>query len=153
MSGRVGRRASLDMSDAPLEALNFFENPNIDTDKDTFEEAATETQRPVPIIDVAKETFDISDDGSDPEREQQRGSNPRRSLFVLLDEPDSSALARVTSSVLMLMIFASSVSFVIETTDPVQNDPQLKQKLGVRLLHRLCFANRAPSALMVACWI
>jgi hypothetical protein len=133
MSGR--RRGSLDMSDAPVEALNFFENPSIDTDKETFEDEAYEESSSPPNIDVQKETFEVSDGGSP----RERGSNPRQNLFVLLEEPDSSALARVISVVLMLMIFASSVSFVIETTDPVQSDPPLRKKLNVRLLH-LAFA-------------
>ena len=116
------------MTDAPPEALNFFDAPqesppNI-LDVSTFENEDDN----IPTIDILKETFE---DDESPER--ARSPNPRRSLFILLDEPDSSALARVISVVLMLMIFSSSVSFVMETTDPVQNDPLLKGKLHVRL--------------------
>ncbi len=124
------------MTDAPPEALNFVEaaqeSPtSIETDRETFE---TEEDG-IPTIDTLKETFEdepASADDDDREPRRERGTNPRRSLFILLDEPDSSALARVISVVLMLMIFSSSVSFVMETTDPVQNDPDLKEKLHVR---------------------
>lgn len=130
------------MSDAPLEALNFFEasegSPtNIDAEREAFE---TEEDSPsIPTIDMMKDTFEDEltlNDGQDQPNSPR--TSPRRSLFILLDEPDSSPLARAISVMLMLMIFASSVSFVMETTESVQNEPALKKKLHVRLVHHPC---------------
>lgn len=147
MAANGRRRPSLDMSDAPVEALNFREAAKIDVDKATFD--MDDADDAIPTIDVLKQTFDQdtprAGDGSKLAASDRmlmssdstagpagRGSNPRRDLFVLLDEPDSSALAKVISVVVMLMILASSVSFVLETTEPIQSEPGLQKKLHVR---------------------
>ena len=55
----------------------------------------------------------------------------QRTIFVMLDEPDSGLAAKCISVVIMAMIFASSVSFVMETTEMVRADPVLKNKLHI----------------------
>jgi voltage-gated potassium channel len=60
----------------------------------------------------------------------------QRRIFITLDEPDSGLAARLISSAIMLMIFASSVSFVMETTPTVRSDPDLQSNL--RLLENVC---------------
>jgi hypothetical protein len=44
-----------------------------------------------------------------------KAENPRQALFIMLDEPDSSLVARITSSFVMILILLSSLTFVIET--------------------------------------
>lgn len=151
MSSKGRRRASLDMTDAPADAVNFVE-ASIDTRQETFDrEDSISSGEPDanPTIDTLKNTFDMDsiDVQNDGTPQRARGSSPRSALFVLLDEPDSSALARVISMVLMLMIFASSVSFVMETTEPVQSDEGLKNKLHVRS----CSPPRAISSVLILC--
>ena len=60
----------------------------------------------------------------------------QRRIFVMLDEPDSGLAAQVISGVVMVMIFASSVSFVMESTQTVRSDPELKGNL--HLLENSC---------------
>ena len=102
------------MSDAPA-AAQLFETEGDRSDGN-------------PSIDKTKNTFEDEDAVREP---TSRGSDPRRRLFVLLDEPDSSVLAQVISIVIMLMIFASSCSFVMETTSTVRDDPELKHRLHI----------------------
>jgi hypothetical protein len=132
MSGPGRRRASLDMTDAPPGSANFFEseNGNIDTGKASFEDDGGSGA--VPAIDTLKATFDGEDARPSPNGPKTEGSDPRHDLYVLLDEPDSSHLAQAISLVVMLMIFASSVAFVMESTETVKSDPVLKKKMHVR---------------------
>lgn len=132
MSGPGRRRASLDMTDAPPGSANFFEseNGNIDTGKASFEDDGGSGA--VPAIDTLKATFDGEDARPSAKGPKTEGSDPRHDLYVLLDEPDSSHLAQAISLVVMLMIFASSVAFVMESTETVKSDPVLKKKMHVR---------------------
>ena len=121
------------MTDAPPGSANFFEseNGNIDTGKASFEDDGGSGA--VPAIDTLKATFEDEEDARpSPKGPKTEGSDPRRDLYVLLDEPDSSHLAQAISLVVMLMIFASSVAFVLESTETVQSDPVLKKKMHVR---------------------
>jgi voltage-gated potassium channel len=74
----------------------------------------------------------------------------QRRIFVALDEPDSGVIAKVTSSTIMLLIFASSVSFVVESMAAVRADPELRGDL--KLLEEVCIiAFTVEYVLRVAC--
>ena len=60
----------------------------------------------------------------------------RRKVFLTLDEPDYSILSRVISTTIMLMIFASSTSFVMETTSGIRSNDDLLDQL--HLLENIC---------------
>ena len=49
-----------------------------------------------------------------------------QSIYLLMDEPDSSYLARLISVIIILMIAVSSFSFVIESLPVVKDDPSCR---------------------------
>ena len=75
-------------------------------------------------------------DGAGGEDEAPPASGLRRKVFLTLDEPDYSILSRVISTTIMLMIFASSTSFVMETTAGIRSDQDLLDQL--HLLENIC---------------
>ena len=86
------------------------------------------------------------------ESEAATDSRPtrQRRIFVMLDEPDSGLAARVISSAIMVMIFASSASFVMESTETVRSNPELRSNL--RLLENVCIiAFTVEYVVRVAC--
>jgi hypothetical protein len=47
----------------------------------------------------------------------------REAVYIFLDEPESSMLARIVQTTIMLMIMATSISFVVETMEFVKGNP------------------------------
>jgi voltage-gated potassium channel len=70
------------------------------------------------------------------EREQYDGwlymfpGSPRCTMFVLLEEPESSKAAKLVSTYVLLLILYSSTTFVVETLQAVQNSPSTLRFLG-----------------------
>jgi len=82
--------------------------------------------------------FDSQRDGdaAGGEDEAPPSGGLRRKVFLTLDEPDYSILSRVISTTIMLMIFASSTSFVMETTSGIRSNDDLLDQL--HLLENIC---------------
>jgi hypothetical protein len=53
------------------------------------------------------------------------GINWRQTVFLLLDEPESSVLATVISGGVLVLIIVSTITFVAETTPYVRDDPDM----------------------------
>jgi hypothetical protein len=79
------------------------------------------------------------DRGSDAFEKEEASETPRddprnsiwRTIFMTLDEPETNLAGKIIAGVVMLMIFISSVAFVIVTMADVQADQQLMDRLTV----------------------
>lgn len=60
----------------------------------------------------------------------ERGENPRQTIFMLLDEPESGLLATIISFVVLLLIIASSTCFIMESMASVQ-----EHERAVKMMH------------------
>lgn len=50
--------------------------------------------------------------------------DPGKTLFILLDEPESAKGAKIISIYMQLLIFVSSVIFITETLESIRADPE-----------------------------
>ena len=58
-----------------------------------------------------------------------RGENPRQTIFMLLDEPESGVLATVISFGVLVLIVASSACFIMESMASVQQHEQTMEMM------------------------
>ena len=65
-----------------------------------------------------------------------RGENGRQTIFVLLDEPESGVFATLISTVILLLILASSTCFVVETVESVSQNTRAAE--AMHLIETTC---------------
>ena len=69
-------------------------------------------------------TFDDTD------RQTQRKATLQRRIFIVFDEPDSSLAASLIGGIILILIFASSVSFCVETVPWARERPAVMDLLS-----------------------